>query len=281
MSLSPAELWTNQFYANMECRNGWRCDTFWNSKEKSSEFICHAESDLQKYVYQLRLKTLPLSSDARVLDIGSGPGFFTLPIAKQVAFVTAVEPARGMREFLLQRCENERISNVSCIAQRWEDVSIEQLDAPYDLVLASFSLGMPDIRTALLKMDSCCSGEVVCFWSSGIGLWESIMSFLYEKLHKKAYVPAPKADLLVQVLENEGISPCFTEHKERYTDAYATFDAVIDAVCSRISIPKDLHDSVVRGEIGEYLQSIVVEKDGIWHLDGINSTGRVSWKSQN
>jgi len=281
MSISPAELWTEQFYANMRCRNEWRCDTFWDSKEKADEFILCAESDLQQQVYQTRLKSLSLSPEARVLDIGSGPGIFTLPIAKQVASVTAIEPAKGMRELLLERCKMEKVSNVSCIGERWEDVAIEQLGAPYDLVLASFSLGMPDIRTALLKMNACSCGEVVCYWSSGIGLWEKIMSFLYEKLNKKPYVPAPKAQLLVQVLENEGVSPCFTEHEERYIDAYATFDEAIDNAMQRISIPKGLDDAVIREEIGEYLKNVFVEKEGIWYLDGYTQVGRVSWKKQN
>ncbi|MCL2460961.1 MAG: class I SAM-dependent methyltransferase, partial [Euryarchaeota archaeon] len=252
-----------------------------DSKEKAEEFILHAESDIQQQVYQTRLKSLPLSPVSRVLDIGSGPGFFTLPIAKQVASVTAVEPAKGMHELLLERCKMENVSNVSCIAQRWEDVSIEQLDAPYDLVLASFSLGMPDIRTALLKMNACSCGEVVCYWASGIGSWEKVMSVLYEKLNKKPYVPAPKAQLLVQVLEDEGISPCFAEYEEPYTDAYATFDEAVDTAIQRISIPKDLDDAMIHEEIGEYLKNVFVEREDMWHLNGHIQVGRVSWKSQN
>jgi len=281
MSVSPAELWIEQFYANMRCRNEWRCDTFWDSKEKAAEFILHGQNDLQQQAYQTRLKSLPLSPESRVLDIGSGPGFFTLPIAKLVASVTAIEPAKGMRELLLERCKMEDISNISCIGERWEDVSIEQLGAPYDLVLASFSLGMPDIHPALLKMNACSCGEVVCYWSSAIGSWEKIMSFLYEKLNKKTYVPAPKAQLLVQILENEGFSPRFTEYEERYIDTYATFDEVINNAMQRISIPEDLADAAMHEEIGEYLKSVFVEKEGIWYLDGYTQVGRVSWKSQN
>jgi ubiquinone/menaquinone biosynthesis C-methylase UbiE len=281
MSVSPAELWTEQFYANMKCRNEWRCDTFWDSKEKAKEYLLQAESDLQQQASQMRLKSLSLSPESCVLDIGSGPGIFTLPIAKQVASVTAVEPAKGMRELLLERCEMEHVSNVSCIAQRWEDVSIEQLMHRYDLVLASFSLGMPDIRTALLKMDACSCGEVVCYWSSGMGMWEKIMRFLYEKLTKKTYVPTPKAELLVQVLENEGIFPCFTEDEEKHIDAYATFDEAVGDAMQRIAVPKDLDDAVIREEIDEYLKGIFMEREGMWYLDGYSKVGRVSWKSQN
>jgi hypothetical protein len=139
---------------------------------------------------------------------------------------------------------------------------------------------MPDIRTSLLKMNACSCGEVVCYWSSGIGLREKIMSFLYEKLNNKTYVPAPKAQLLVQVLEDEGISPRFTEYEERYTDAYATFDEAVDNALQRISVPKNLDDSMIRREIGECLKNVFVEKEDMWYLNGYNQVGRVSWKSQ-
>ena len=186
-----------------------------------------------------------------------------------------------MREMLFERCKMEKVSNVFCIAQRWEDVSIAQLGAPYDLVLASFSLGMPDIRTALLKMNACSCGEVVCYWSSGISLWEKIMSFLYERVNKKPYLPAPKAQLLVQVLEDEGISPRFIEYGEQYIDAYATFDEAVDNAIQRISIPKDLDVEIIREEIGEYLKDVFVEKGGMWYLNGYIQVGRVSWKASN
>ena len=158
---------------------------------------------------------------------------------------------------------------------------MEQLHAPYDLVLASFSLGMPDIRTALLKMDACCSGEVVCFWSSGTSVWEGIMRHSYEALHNKPYIPAPKADLLVRVLEDEGISPCFEEYEDPHRDIYESCDAAIDAVMQRLSISEDSdsHASLARKEIGSYLQDLLVEKDGKWYVEGMNCVGRVSWKT--
>ena len=125
-----------------------------------------------------KISALALPTGAKILDIGSGPGAFAVPAAKRVAHVTAIEPAHGMYTLLTRRCLDDHVTNITCIPKRWEDVTVPELNVPYDLVLASFSLGMPDIRTALLKMHAVCSGTVVCYWQDASGTWEKLLTDL-------------------------------------------------------------------------------------------------------
>ena len=56
-----------------------------------------------------------LAPHKTVLDVGAGWGRHALPLAARVDWVTAVEPAEGMRELL------EPAPNLTVIASPWED----------------------------------------------------------------------------------------------------------------------------------------------------------------
>jgi len=110
-----------------------------------------------------QLDQLPLSSEITVLDVGAGTGRMTLPIAKKVKHVTALEPSKKMLTCLRERATAQKVSNICCINQPFEMLEIT---ASYDLVVASFSLFMFDIKRALLKMNSLASGGVFLFLSA-------------------------------------------------------------------------------------------------------------------
>ena len=66
----------------------------------------------------------------------------------------------------------------------WEDVDIvRDLAAPYDIVIASLSLTMNDIREALFKMDAAASGSVHLFWFADMPFWEKMYADLMVPLH--------------------------------------------------------------------------------------------------
>ncbi|MGB9177149.1 MAG: class I SAM-dependent methyltransferase, partial [Methanoregula sp.] len=93
----------------------------------------------------------------------------------------------------------------------WEDVDISHdLKVPYDVVIASLSLTMYDIREALKKMDTAASGSVHLFWFVDKPFWERMYADLWEPLHGIPYFSGPKADCLFGVLYQMGIYPDVT-----------------------------------------------------------------------
>ena len=108
---------------------------------------------------------MQITPESRVLDIGAGPGTLAVPLAGIVRHVTAVEPPRDGRNASM-RISGSRGSGTSMSCRRngrtW--ISSADLDCPYDVVVASYSLGVPDLKEALLKMDAASGKYVYIFW---------------------------------------------------------------------------------------------------------------------
>ena len=271
--LSPADQWTAAYYANSKCRNGWECATHWNSDDTAAAYLTHARDHLADY--EEKIAALALPPGAKILDIGSGPGAFAVPAAKRAAHVTAIEPAPGMRTLLTRWYQTDHVTNITCIPKRWEDVTVPELDVPYDLVLASFSLGMPDIRAALLKMHAVCSGTVVCYWQAAGGAWEKLLTALTPELFGTEYTPAAKSPLLLEILAEEQIPATLEVSIRESRQTFSSLDNAVDTVAERLGAGKPEQ----RDRIAAYLQTVLTEEDGQWHLPGITPPiGRLSWR---
>lgn len=177
----------------------------WNRKENAERYDANARSEYDDRV-QRTIAALPVAKDARVLDIGAGPGTLALPLAPLVRSVTAVEPGAGMVDVLRRHAERDDIRNITCVQKRWEETDpARDLAPPYDIVVASLSLTMFDIREALAKMDTVTSGSVHLFWFADMPFWERMYADLWEPLHGRPYHSGPKADCLFGVLYQMGI----------------------------------------------------------------------------
>lgn len=182
----------------------------WNRKENAERYDRNARSEYDDRV-RTTIAALGITRGSRVLDIGAGPGTLAIPLAPHVKEITAVEPGAGMVEILKVHAERDGIHNITCVQKTWEEVDPSgDLAGPYDIVIASLSLTMHDIREALAKMDATCSGSVHLFWFVDLPFWEKMYADLWEPLHGSPYYAGPKADCLFGVLYQMGIYPDVT-----------------------------------------------------------------------
>ncbi|WP_276619355.1 class I SAM-dependent methyltransferase [Syntrophomonas wolfei] len=97
-----------------------------------------------------------IKTDMTVLDIGSGPGSFAIPLAEQGARVVALDPASRMLEILQENLPPSTPGSVDCVQALWEDYDVEKQgwENKFDLVFASMSPGVNNLET-LQKMMFC------------------------------------------------------------------------------------------------------------------------------
>ena len=114
-----------------------------------------------------------LHPDATMLDIGAGPGSFTIPFAQKIKFVTAVEPSQGMASLLKDNAKEAGGENFTVLEELLEDLPQESApDFQFDLVAVSLVLWMfPDVWPRIAQMERYAKG--CCAIVAGIPDWKN------------------------------------------------------------------------------------------------------------
>ena len=246
----------------------------WDRKANARRYNGGSKGEFDTRV-KMTIAGLPLDRNARVLDIGAGPGTLALPIAPLVREVAAVEPGKGMVAILKENMQNEGITNIGCVQKLWEDVDTDtDLAAPYDLVIASLSLTMEDIRAALIKMDSVSSGYVCLFWFADPPFWERMYVDLWPGLHGEPYYPGPKADCLFSVLYQMGIYANFEPMPLGKEYRFATLREMTAFFRARFGVKTPRQRRV----LDDYLAPLVRREGDEVVISGDSVLAKVWWK---
>jgi len=198
---------------------------------------------------------LELNPEYTVLDVGAGTGRLTIPIAKQVKSVTAIDPSKGMLACLQENVERDGITNVTTINKRWEDIEIGADIEPHDVVIACHSLGMFDIQEALGKMDAASKRcvYIINFAGKWMGngdgkLWKAISGEGRRFGHSTDYI------LLYNILHDMKIYANVDILDTVFEQHYDGLDDAVDRWKEMRDMPEEKED-VLR----EYLSEILVK----------------------
>jgi SAM-dependent methyltransferase len=264
-------VWKQKMRANHQCR-GVRCDQIWPDRSSARRYLTTSGKRSDGHVAQT-LAALPIESSSRILDIGAGPGVLAVPAARRAAHVTAVEPSPGMMAVLREYMAGEGVENITCVQKRWEEVSVDgDLRAPYEVVVASMSLGMADIREAVRKMEAAASRYVFLTWGAGRMGWEALPTELWPLLFNKPYCPGPKSDVLFNLLYQMGIYPNVAVFQSDNPPRFGSMEAAVSDVARkyRLDTPRQL------AAVRDYLERTLVRDNGSLVLEG-RSTFMLFW----
>ena len=266
-------IWKDHYEKNAACRGSGECASIWESRERALGFLNQSRENPERI--QHIIDGLPLRAESAVLDVGAGPGTLAVPLAGRVARVTAVEPAAGMAEVMTEYAAKEGISNLSIVRKRWEDVDPEaDLNGPHDIVIASYSLGMPDIRAAIETMCEVSSRWVYLFWFAGTTSWEQAMVDLWPRLHGKEYRRGPKADVLWNVLYSMGIYPNVETVRMEHVRRFPNIDAAVGEFQEQYRVKTPAQERMLR----DYLAGMLSENDDDLMLSGMTMRVKIWWE---
>ncbi len=266
------EVWKSQMLKNLGPGSAADCANLWNEKENAKHFLRMVQEGGKRIRKIINgMKTTP---ESRVLDIGGGPGTLAVPLAKNVAHVTVVEPSEGMMSVLQDNIAEHGIGNISCVQKRWEDIDPgSDLVAPYDVVFASYSLGMLDIKEAIQKMVATSSKYVYLYWFAGETSWDAHYRAVWPQIHGSAYHPGPRCDVLYNVLYQMGIYPHVEVFPLHSVNRFSSLDEAVERLRSNYQITTESQDTVLR----DYLRKALEEEKGSLVLRGSSIRVRMWW----
>jgi len=90
---------------------------------------------------------------AKILDIGSGPGNYAIPMAAEAEWIWALDPSPTMLEVLQERMAVRNLGNITPVLKTWQEVDLAAAGwrKNFDLVFAAMTPGI-DNGQMLRKM---------------------------------------------------------------------------------------------------------------------------------
>lgn len=134
-----------------------------------------------------------------LLDVGCGPGTIALAIAFKMQKVYALDYSLGMIECVKNNCKEKNLNNVTTIHKSWEDNWDEVPNT--DIVVASRSMEVKDIKEALMKLHSKANKRV--YLTTKVG-GTFIDPEILNQLPREVF-PRPDYIYLLNVLHSMGI----------------------------------------------------------------------------
>jgi len=219
-----------------------------------------------------QLASMAIPGGATVLDIGAGPGTLAVPLARRGCRVTAVEPSAPMRRALREHALREGVT-VAIIEEPWETVNPTAFTGPFDVVIASYSLMMVDLRAALQKMHAVCSGRVHLFWPLTPPGGREIERALWLAIHGAEYPPEPMADCVWNVLFQMGIMATLEAEFTRFDQPFRDLDEAVADISERLNCPGEA-ETILRSTLGGLLPR---SADGVYRLDRSGWNAAIHW----
>lgn len=130
--------------------------------DEKAEAMSHQVID-SPYVKDF-ISKMSLNGCESILDVGCGPGTIALAVANKIKTVTGLDFSKGMLECFVKNGE-QRGFKVNPIYRSWEDDwhDIER----HDIVVASRSIEVKDLRNAVKKLNSKANKAVYVTYKAG------------------------------------------------------------------------------------------------------------------
>lgn len=246
-----------------------RWERYWDNASQDYQCQTGISTVLCKDIIQYLMHDEKLRRGDTVLDIGCGPGTYTLLFAEVAKMVCGVDMSAEMLGQLRREAERIGIYNVLAIRSKWADYIP---DKRYDLVFSAFCPGVND-PMALQKMEKC-SRRSCCYVSIGDGKSPQPLYQLWEKLtgdhfSNEGYDVMYPLNLLLESGRNANVR-YFTAN----IDVSMPFGKVIDSYITYFGMFMDIDEKKKR-----IINEFVSERSerGIYHIKSTRSIGVVSW----
>lgn len=185
-----------------------------------------------------------------VLDVGAGPGRFSLALAPHVHEVVAVDASPAMVKLLRRRARDLGRSNIRTVTGRWEEVEVE----PADVGVCSFVLPLvADAASFLRKLDAACRRRAFVYLNAASA--DHLFDPLWRHFHQTPRRPGPTYLDAVAVLAELGIKAEVEVVELATRSRYATLNAAVKAYRDQLCLPDE---APVRRELRGLLSSWLV-----------------------
>lgn len=225
-----------------------RTRSFWTARKVAWYQRANARSD---YAARVLAAAGSLVAESRsALDVGAGFGALTLPLARRLARVTAIEPAPAMARALEESAAREGLGNVVVQEAAWDAIAV----APHDLVVCAHVSNLLEPGSTFLSVVPAVARRgVVIVRDASDGGDKFFFGELYPRLLGRPYEHGCDADDTVRALTSLGIRPTLTTIEYSSDQPFESLEEACDFWIEYMDLRPDAR-GFLRGFLGERLR---------------------------
>jgi len=228
-------------------------DAFWDTRWKSSNELGEDKTGRLQWA----ISKLHVEPKDTILDIGSGPGVMAVPLAEKAKQVTAIDISTVALKHLEERVKKKGLSNITCIAKKWEDIELGKDIKQHDIVVASYALTMLDLTEALSKMNKVAKRAVYIFEAAGQKYWH--YRALWPKVYGQEFVFSPDYIYIVNVLYQMGIYANVETSEYELRERFSTLEEAVKQWQKNLNVTTPQATEIIRDYFRKTLNK---EEDG-------------------
>jgi SAM-dependent methyltransferase len=204
-----------------------------------------------------------------VLDVGAGAGRHSVPLARVVRRVFAVEPSAAMASHLRRWAQEEGLANIEVIEGAWPEVDAPTCDVA---ICAHVLYPVAEIEPFLRKLDD--SARRYCFlWlHDGQTAFESLG--LWECFYGESRARQPTFRDALGVLWQMGLRPNLEMSEIPESWSWGSMDEAAQAFREHLPIPED---QATEARLREMLAAALVEREGRLYLPKTTYRSAIVW----
>jgi ubiquinone/menaquinone biosynthesis C-methylase UbiE len=238
---------------------------FWNGMTRRINRYCASDAYAQEIIRRMQL-----APDFSVLDVGCGPGTLALPLACEVREVTALDISSTMLERLEYNAASAGVSGIKTLCADFLQTEDDKL-GQHDIVIASRSLPMGDLRRSLMKMDRLARHSCYLTWIVGA---RETDARICEVLGRE-YHPYPDYLIIANILLTMGIYASIeiirVSERHRYEN--------LDEAAGHLLRDDGISDGE-REKVKKLLNEILLFQDDCYINDAVTRWALIWWKKQ-
>jgi len=207
---------------------------FWDKRARRFAKGPMASAEGDPMLARLR-RAVGRSGTATFLDVGSGPGRFTMGVAPRVREAVAVDPSGKMLELLRRRARDAGLTNVHTVKGLWQDVEMAPRSA--DIVLCSHVITLiADVVPFIDKLQATARRKV--FLYVGAYAVDAIFDPFWRHFHGAPRRPGASWVDALGVLNEMGIEPHVEVAELRTGTRHESLADAVESYRDQLVLPK-------------------------------------------
>lgn len=241
---------------------------FWD--DYSDQYSGFQQGDIPRRIVKHLLEEGIMDSGDSVLEIGSGPGTYSLEIAPLVSSITCLDTSPRMLERLRRSAEELGLGNMDLRVQDWNEFSSVK---EYDVAMATLCPGSGS-PGSIERMESASRRScVLVSWLENHG--DNLNASIWNELGREYGYGFRKSTAVQDWLKDNGRDPTV-----EFFHTTVVSDIPLEAVVAKERSAFRTYG--LEGEAEKITRRLLEPEvvDGIWHYEATNSMKLIHWESR-